>query len=138
MKILREIFLLPVHLYRVLISPFKGGPCCRYTPSCSEYFLTSVRRFGIIKGSITGWARILRCRPRYFGGPDPVPDAFSWKASDRCEKILRARGRVTAAGTALEGTDECSVEVHGEEKYLSEYFHVGYYPVLRTIIPLTT
>ena len=80
MKILREIFLLPVHLYRVLISPFKGGPCCRYTPSCSEYFLTSVRRFGIIKGSIAGWARILRCRPRYFGGPDPVPDAFSWKA----------------------------------------------------------
>ncbi len=80
MKILREIFLLPVHLYRVLISPFKGGPCCRYTPSCSEYFLTSVRRFGIIKGSIAGWARILRCRPRYFGGPDPVPDAYSWKA----------------------------------------------------------
>ncbi len=80
MKILREIFLLPVHLYRAVVSPFKGGPCCRYTPSCSEYFLTSVRRFGIFRGTVMGTARILRCRPKYLGGPDPVPDAYSWKA----------------------------------------------------------
>lgn len=80
MKILREIFLIPVHLYRAVISPLKGAPCCRYSPSCSGYFLTAVRRFGIIRGSIMGWARILRCRPRYLGGPDPVPDAYSWKA----------------------------------------------------------
>ena len=79
-KVLREIFLIPVHVYRLLISPLKGGSVCNYTPSCSEYFLTSVRRFGIIRGTVMGCARILRCRPQYFGGSDPVPEAYSWKS----------------------------------------------------------
>lgn len=79
MKVLREIFLLPVHVYRAVLSPLKGQPTCRYTPSCSEYFLLSVRKFGIFKGTALGISRLLRCRNRYFGGPDPVPDTFSWK-----------------------------------------------------------
>ncbi len=78
MKIIREFYLLPVHFYRHIISPLKGGSVCRYNPSCSTYFLHAVRRFGIIKGTILGIGRILRCSPRYFGGFDPVPDSFSF------------------------------------------------------------
>ncbi len=78
MKLLRQIYLIPVYLYKALISPFTG-PCCRYTPSCSVYMMQAVMRFGIIKGTIMGTARLLRCRPSFLGGPDPVPDEWSWK-----------------------------------------------------------
>ena len=77
-RYLRELFLIPVYLYKGLISPFTG-PCCRYTPSCSTYFLGCVKRFGIIKGSIMGGVRILRCSKHFLGGPDPVPETWSWK-----------------------------------------------------------
>ena len=79
MKVVREIYLIPVKIYRAVFSPLKGMSTCRYTPSCSEYFLSSVRRFGIAKGTALGLSRLLRCRRRYFGGPDPIPDAFSFK-----------------------------------------------------------
>lgn len=77
-NILRELYLIPVYLYKGLISPFTG-PCCRYTPSCSIYFMQAVHRFGIIKGSIMGAVRILRCRNSFLGGPDPVPEDWSFK-----------------------------------------------------------
>ena len=78
MKLIRQIYLIPVYLYKGIISPF-AGPSCRYTPSCSGYFLEAVLKFGIIKGTIMGSARILRCRKAFFGGPDPVPEKWSWK-----------------------------------------------------------
>lgn len=78
-NILRSIYLIPVYFYRSCISPMLGPHKCRYTPSCSAYFITSVKRFGIIKGSIMGWARILRCSPLFLGGPDDVPETWSWK-----------------------------------------------------------
>ncbi len=79
MNLLRELFLTPVHIYRALLSPLKGMSTCRYTPSCSEYFLLSVRKHGIIKGSILGLSRLSRCRNKYLGGNDPVPDKYSFK-----------------------------------------------------------
>lgn len=79
MKLIRKIFLLPVYFYRAFISPLKGGACCGYTPTCSAYFLEAVEKHGIFKGSVLGIARILRCRPSFFGGYDPVPETFSWK-----------------------------------------------------------
>lgn len=78
MKLIREIFLLPVHFYRAVLSPLKGSATCRYTPSCSEYYLTAVRKHGIIKGSILGLSRLSRCRNKYLGGIDPVPDKYSF------------------------------------------------------------
>ena len=79
MKILRKIFLLPVHLYRAVISPMKGGASCGYTPTCSRYFIEAVEKHGIIRGTILGAARIGRCSPSFFAGYDPVPDTFSWE-----------------------------------------------------------
>jgi hypothetical protein len=52
---------------------------CIYHPSCSEYTYQAIDRFGLIKGSIMGFFRILRCNPTSVPGNDPVPDKFSIK-----------------------------------------------------------
>lgn len=67
-----EVFLLPVRFYRRYISPLKP-PCCRFTPTCSEYAILAVREWGILIGSALALWRILRCNPFSRGGEDPVP-----------------------------------------------------------------
>ena len=64
-----------INYYRRCISPNKrGGPCCRYIPSCSKYAVTAIERYGAWKGGwMTLW-RILRCNPFSKGGYDPVPE----------------------------------------------------------------
>lgn len=67
------LVLLPVHVYRVALSPLKRGPTCRYLPTCSEYAITAVKQRGIVIGvALAAW-RILRCNPLVAGGYDPVP-----------------------------------------------------------------
>lgn len=64
---------LPVYFYKYLISPMLPS-VCRFTPSCSNYFLMAVNEFGPIKGFGYGVKRILRCRPGSKShGYDPVP-----------------------------------------------------------------
>ena len=58
--------------YRLLISPL-FPPTCRFQPTCSNYALTAIARFGAVKGSILAAKRILRCHPWNPGGYDPVP-----------------------------------------------------------------
>ncbi|MBX3565220.1 MAG: membrane protein insertion efficiency factor YidD [Sphingomonas sp.] len=48
-------------------------PSCRYTPSCSAYAITALRRYGALKGSWLAGKRILRCNPWGGCGHDPVP-----------------------------------------------------------------
>ncbi|MFC1588069.1 membrane protein insertion efficiency factor YidD [Planctomycetota bacterium] len=71
MRILRNIFLWPVFLYQKCISPLKP-PSCRFTPTCSDYFIEAVKTNGIFKGSWLGIRRIFRCHPFNPGGYDPV------------------------------------------------------------------
>jgi putative membrane protein insertion efficiency factor len=73
---LKRIFLLLIRGYQKGISPF-FPPSCRYYPTCSHYTYTAIERFGIIKGSLMGISRLLRCHPLVKGGYDPVPDHFS-------------------------------------------------------------
>ena len=70
--LLRKFFLLPVYIYRVFISPLTP-PSCRYTPTCSQYMVEAVLKYGIFKGGWLGIKRILRCHPWGGSGYDPVP-----------------------------------------------------------------
>ena len=79
MRILRQLYLIPVYLYKGLLSPFFGGRACLYHPTCSTYMLQAVLKHGIIKGTILGLARIGRCNRAFWGGNDPVPEQFSWR-----------------------------------------------------------
>lgn len=58
-----------VRFYQLGISPFLGNNC-RFHPTCSEYFILAVRKYGAIRGSIKGALRILRCHPFHPGGVD--------------------------------------------------------------------
>ncbi len=64
--------------YKKHISPLLPSACI-YTPTCSEYGIEAVKRFGAIKGLFLTLKRILRCNPFHKGGVDPVPDKFSNK-----------------------------------------------------------
>ncbi len=61
-----------VNFYRKYISPM-FPPSCRYVPTCSEYAMIALQRYGFIKGSWMAIKRICRCHPWHPGGYDPVP-----------------------------------------------------------------
>lgn len=61
--------------YQRLVSPLLGARC-RFHPSCSQYAVEAVERHGVLRGTVLGFFRILRCQPLAEGGYDPVPDAF--------------------------------------------------------------
>ena len=71
---LTDALIKSVDFYRRAISPHKGGPCCRFVPTCSQYAKTALERYGAIKGTRLAAWRILRCNPWSKGGYDPVPD----------------------------------------------------------------
>lgn len=62
-----------VKLYRRFISPIKP-PCCRFSPTCSEYALEAFTKRGFFAGLILTVWRVLRCNPFSKGGYDPVPE----------------------------------------------------------------
>ena len=64
--------ILLVRLYQICLSPVLP-PCCRYTPTCSAYFIEAVRKYGALKGGWLGIRRLLRCHPFGGYGEDPVP-----------------------------------------------------------------
>lgn len=76
MRVLRELpkrFLLGlIHFYRACISPLFPA-CCRFTPTCSQYALEAVQKYGALKGGYLALRRIMRCHPLHKGGYDPVP-----------------------------------------------------------------
>lgn len=70
---MKKLLLALIKFYRFAISPHTA-PSCKYTPTCSQYGLEAIERFGALKGSaLTIW-RILRCNPFSKGGYDPVPE----------------------------------------------------------------
>ncbi len=72
MKLVRLLFIIPIKLYKLLLSPLLPM-ACRFTPSCSEYAEQAINKYGIIKGSALAAKRISKCHPWGGHGYDPVP-----------------------------------------------------------------
>ncbi|MBN1560085.1 membrane protein insertion efficiency factor YidD [candidate division KSB1 bacterium] len=60
-----------IRLYQLTISPLLPN-CCRYHPTCSDYALQAIKKYGVVKGVMKSLYRILRCNPFSSGGYDPV------------------------------------------------------------------
>ena len=78
---MKKILKFFIKLYRKFISPILPQSC-RFTPSCSEYAIEAIDKFGAIRGTILASYRILRCNPFCRGGYDPVPDKFTFKRQE--------------------------------------------------------
>ena len=94
---MKTVLLGVLHGYQKYISPMKR-PCCRYTPTCSEYAVEAIGKHGALKGSWLALRRVCRCHPFHEGGYDPVPDIYPtmirsakkdvWFDSKKCGKMI--------------------------------------------------
>lgn len=62
-----------IRFYQQYLSALKGGPTCRFVPTCSAYAIEAITKYGALKVSALALWRILRCNPFSKGGYDPVP-----------------------------------------------------------------
>ena len=69
---MKRVLIWLVRGYKRFISPLLP-PACRYTPTCSEYALEAIQKYGALRGGWMALKRILRCHPFHPGGYDPVP-----------------------------------------------------------------
>lgn len=69
---LRFLLVKMIRLYQLCISPFLGQ-CCRFYPTCSDYAIEAVRKYGVWKGSWLTIKRLVKCHPWHKGGVDDVP-----------------------------------------------------------------
>ncbi|MEJ6400368.1 membrane protein insertion efficiency factor YidD [Nicoliella lavandulae] len=85
---MRWLLIQLVRGYQKVISPLTP-PSCRYSPTCSDYMITAIKKHGAIKGVLMGICRILRCNPFIHGGYDPVPDHFTVFRNKRAQAEYR-------------------------------------------------
>lgn len=74
---MNELFVKALKFYKKFVSPALErifGGACRFTPTCSEYTIAALERFGVRRGLILGFKRFTRCHPFGGSGYDPVPD----------------------------------------------------------------
>lgn len=71
-KLINFIFILPIKIYQIVLSPVIG-PSCRFNPTCSNYAIQAITKYGALKGLYLALKRIIRCHPWGESGNDPVP-----------------------------------------------------------------
>lgn len=71
MSVLKTCAVFIVKFYQKVISPYSRGSC-RFMPTCSNYAIEAINKYGAIKGSILSFKRILRCHPFGSSGYDPL------------------------------------------------------------------
>ena len=69
---MKKVILAMIRFYQKAVSPYTR-PCCRFTPTCSQYAVEAVTKYGALKCTFLAVKRILRCNPFFKGGYDPVP-----------------------------------------------------------------
>jgi putative membrane protein insertion efficiency factor len=80
----KAIAIFIIKVYQYCISPLLGNNC-RFYPSCSQYSVQAIERFGVIKGSYLSIRRLLKCHPWHEGGEDPVPEKQAHKTCTKCD-----------------------------------------------------
>lgn len=80
---MKRLLLALLRVYQWAISPLLG-PHCRFHPTCSQYAVEAIDRFGVWRGGWLALRRLLKCHPWCEGGLDPVPD-FPEKSSKAIE-----------------------------------------------------
>ena len=70
---MKKILIRLVKIYQKYLSPLKGHSTCIYFPTCSQYAVEAIEKYGALKGGLLAVWRILRCNPFAKGGYDPVP-----------------------------------------------------------------
>ena len=70
---MKRILIGLIKFYRAYLSGLKMAPTCKYIPTCSEYGIEAIEKYGALKGGLLAVGRILRCNPFSKGGYDPVP-----------------------------------------------------------------
>ena len=68
---MKKILILNIKLYQKILSPYLGRNC-RFYPTCSQYAINAIEKYGIIKGVFKSIIRILKCHPFHPGGYDPA------------------------------------------------------------------
>ena len=66
---MKRLLIYMITLYQRFLSPLKR-PCCRYYPSCSQYAVLAIEKYGALRGSLKALLRLLRCNPLFQGGID--------------------------------------------------------------------
>ena len=97
-----RILLLLLRAYRFALSPLLGGQC-RFAPTCSQYAMEAIERFGAARGCWLALGRLLRCHPWHAGGWDPVP-SIRLEACGCC----RASAEVVPTADAQAGSDRAA------------------------------
>ena len=69
---MREVVVLVVRAYQLAIAPLLPPNTCRFTPTCSQYAIDAVRKYGVARGGWLAIKRIGRCHPFHPGGYDPA------------------------------------------------------------------
>ncbi|RKJ03623.1 membrane protein insertion efficiency factor YidD [bacterium D16-54] len=72
-RIVRRLLVVLIRGYQIFLSPLKMRTHCIYTPTCSQYAIEALQKYGVMKGLWLSMKRILRCHPWAEGGYDPVP-----------------------------------------------------------------